>query len=420
MLSFAPAEALDGVLEPLDLLGKTPGAGWGMGLAKVERMKAPLRFGLVAACLFGCSVADGGDDGGCQTKHDPTACFGDEAPKGDDGLALGANARVRSNGTSTTAVDFEATVDRPDVVRLVDSRGSVSSCAPPEVRVRAVAEGSARISFRHSDGTTSARTVTVSPVSRVEVVPFLDRLGAGVRTREGESLPAPKSNDLRQVEGGAAVWEIVAFGANDAPLRGNGFSSLVPPAGTNVLVVESSSDRELFELSAPAALTSGAEVRTGALRTQISLAVVPASEIRAVRLYVEDDSKAVAASEGKAADRLRVLARAEDASSRAVHGVGFSFELGAVRLPAGGEVLTYDADPGATPRVLVATADGTQVRAETSLRIAPEGRAERSSARDYSGCSYAPGSRSSFPGFVLVVGALTLLRGRAVRRRASP
>ncbi len=313
------------------------------------------------------------------------------------------------------------TTDRPDLVRILDTRVTGDPCGAPAVRLKALGEGTAKLRFSGPDGTASEVSVRTATARTAKVVPFLESFATTTNTRERKPLEVPDTaSEMALVSGGKMVWLLTSFDAAGGALVGSSAATYTLPEGVTSTLVESSSDMELFELTAELPTSGSFEVRTGTARIEIPARVVAPEAIKALTLFVQDDSFTgssttpdAGASTGR--PRLGVLARAEDANGKVLYGAPFRFALGAETAPPGDQILLYDFDPGAPHRSLVVTVPGTEAKAEASLRVASPAKLSRVDTRELANCSFGSGAAGASSFFSSLALVLVVLRRRRPR-----
>lgn len=389
-------------------------------------MPTHLRFALVPLLFLAC--APSGGDRGCQVDPAGGACLGDPSPLTGD-IALDSIAHVSAAAKSEAPGDVEVQVstDTPDLLRVLDARVTVPRCSTPTVRVKALKEGPAVVRFTYPDGKSSSASVTVSLATRAELVPFLDDTVKSTKARGGETLPVSPTREIVQVVGGKMIWRVRYSSASGAALRGSGATTYSLPQGATSTLVENDKDREIFELTTASVNGGKLELRAASTTLELPVRVVPPEGVATVRLFVEDDAdgengaKSAGADGGASAKKaqLHVLARAFDATGATIFGVPFTFTLGTEIGPPGGDLLSYDFDPSAAKRPLVATVSGSPARAETTLSVASPANLSGTDGRELVSCSFGHGlggAESLAEG--LAFGGLVLALAR--RRRSRP
>ncbi len=393
-------------------------------------MHPRLRLALAPVLLLACAPSE---DRGCQSDPTVPACFAAESTS-TSAVALDSVAHVTGPvNVGRGAIEVVVSTDQPDTLRLLEDRVTVDSCANARVRVKALRAGTVALRFALPDGTATTVTVEVAPAKKVRLVPFLDEVVQGARVR-GEAIPVEKDvKELVQFAGGKAVWRLDYATADDRPLRGTGATTYTLPAGATSRLVPNEKDRELFELTAPT--SAGAdpklEARAGSALLMVPLRVVPADAITSIRVYAEDEGPAPRDG-GTDPKRLSVVARASDARGVNVHGVPFTYTLGASAGAAaetaspGGPLLGYGFARAAPQRQVVATVAGSPAKGEIGISAATPADLQRSDADAYANCSASPGStaRGAGAGASASLAAIALVLGwrrrRAGEARARP
>ena len=375
-----------------------------------------LRFAAVVLLLFGCASTT--EDRGCQVQQTAPIC---PSQKPNGTIAVDAVAHVRGSFSADGGtVDLDVTTDRPDLVRILDSRVSTDACGAPSVRLKALAEGTAKVRFSAADGATTEVSIRTATARTAKVVPFVESVVKATKTREPKPLDVPDTeSELALVSGGKMVWKLTSFDAAGVALVGSGAVTYTLPEGVASTLIESSSDMELFELTASSPASGTFEARTGTARIQIPARVVAPEAIKTLSLFVQDDTE-VGTSEKTDAGaskraQLGVLARAEDANGKALYGAPFRFVLGAETAPSGDQILLYDFDPAAPPRSLVVTVPGSEAKAEASLRVASPAELSRVGGRDLANCSFGSGAAGASSFFSSLALVLVVLRRRRAR-----
>lgn len=387
-------------------------------------MRSLLRFAILAPALIACSLSTTeNDDRGCGpttgTDLGKAACAFGTVPEASAAvptpLALGGTAQIGvSSLTSTTDVSVEVTSSPPGVLRLLDRSPVLDGCQGASVRVTAIGEGKATVTFRASDGQPHSTYLEVLAPRRIELSPYLATLAA----RASSSIPTvdgrrpeepPRVPPMLQVEGGRATWETRLFAADGRALVGRGAATYTLPPGVEAEPVAIETNRELMELSSSSSLVGQLEARAGAAELVIPMRVVPRATVASIALFAEAEPPS---SPEKGTPRYRVLAQARSAEGELLHGAPFAFEFGGAPVGPGGELFeyTYDAD-GAT-RDLVVTLPGSGAKAKIGLRTAANPLPSRSAGHEYAGCSAGRGlSGAPLPLFVAAL-VLSWLRRR--------
>jgi hypothetical protein len=383
-------------------------------------VRSPLRFAVLPLVLFACAAPT--EDRGCAVPAE--RCPGGLLSSADLDqqsldIALGSVASMtlpasyQGDGEVTVTVRSSA----PDVLLPLEDRVTVAQCGAPSVRVKALKEGTATLSFAFPDFTTRVRSAAVTLPAKVEIVPFLEDVVSSVASR-GEPLPAADTREIVQMAGGKMLWRARYTSAAGKLLRGTGATTYTLPRGATASPFANRKDRELFALSTLAGANGTLGVRAPGASLDVPLRVVPAEAITTLKLFVEDEvSTTGGEGDAGAARRLGVLARALDATGATVYGAPFTFALGSETARPGGEVLQYDFAPSAPKQPLVVTVAGSPARAETTISAASPAKFTRLGGEDLAGCSFGAGRHgaSSFGACVALVGLFLGVRRRRVR-----
>ncbi|MBL9112420.1 MAG: hypothetical protein JNM74_24245 [Myxococcales bacterium] len=374
------------------------------------------------ALLLGCTSNEENVGRGCDVEPSSlvseAVCGGvANGPIAVDGVAT----IVASSVATTKDVRVAITVDKPEILRVVETTALSDECRRATVRVRALAEGKATVRFVGADGTTVDLPVEVLPPRRLEVSPYLAALASQVDLpTEGDRKPeAPgKTTVLRQVEGGRATWQTKLFAADGRELRGRAGVTYTIPAGVTAEPVAETTDLELVELSASAKVAGELEARAGQASLVLPMQVVGPDAVAGIEIFSQADEPNPPSKTADKEQRFYVYVQAKDGEGAILHGAPFDLVLGGKPIGPGGELLTYAHTRSGGLRPLVATVKGSPARAEVSLRTAAEPAPSRSAGHELAGCSIS-GRGLSAGGWPLAVSAVVLSWLRRRRRRAA-